>query len=362
MVIRSETIVQSESTAGLPPRLWPSLLIAAILATVLPVVWLSLTDPFGLKLIFAPIYIPVAFGIFWPVIVALQRWTSLTPEPWLPRHKAATIVFLASLPFCGLILRMEVKEEMLQRAEELRGKREADQRAKEHEAARSAAQEALAARGPLGFTEPLKPAEATAIAGYIYGHRDMSAEELLRMSEHYQDPTVMYDLARHKSCPPEALRILYDKAIAQAKAAPFAQNDVDVTLTTIAGHPNTPPEILGTLLTVDSSVRAVQNARSVALENPHVPKSKKIAYVRTLCGSSKQGFHSQYEGRFAASDADTPPEVLECLAGDQYYSYFVASNPHAPINVLEWLAQSGLDAATRKEAQENLARQGAERK
>jgi len=40
-------MVQSESTAGLPPRLWPSLLIAAILATVLPVAWLSLTDPFN---------------------------------------------------------------------------------------------------------------------------------------------------------------------------------------------------------------------------------------------------------------------------------------------------------------------------
>jgi hypothetical protein len=73
---------QSELTTNYPPRLWPSLLIAAILATVLPVMWLSLNDPFGLKLIFAPVYIPVAFGIFWPAIIAVQRWTSPTREPW----------------------------------------------------------------------------------------------------------------------------------------------------------------------------------------------------------------------------------------------------------------------------------------
>jgi hypothetical protein len=186
---------------------------------------------------------------------------------------------------------MEVKEAIHQREEELRGKRESDLRAKEHEMATSAAEEALAARGPLGFTEPLKPAEATAIGGYIYDHREMPAEELLRMSEHYQDPTVMYNLARHKSCPPEALRILYDKAIEQAKSAPFAQNDVDVTLITIARHPNTPAEVLGRLLTADSSIRRVQNARRLALENPHVPKSEKIAYETTLCGSSKKEFH-----------------------------------------------------------------------
>lgn len=354
-------MMQSELTTDHCSPLWPSLLIAAILAIVLPVMWLSLNDPIGLKVIFAPVYIPVAFGVFWPAIIAFQRWTSATREPWLPRHKAAAILFFASLPFCGLILRMEVKEAMLQHEEELRGKREAELSAKEHEAANSAAEEALAARGPLGFTEPLKPAEATAIAGYIYNHRDMSAEELLRMSEHYQDPTVMYNLARHKSCPAGALTVLYDKTIEQAKSAPFAQNDVGVTFITIARHPNTPPEVLGKLLTVDSSVRKAQGARKVALENPHVPTSEKIAYVKTLCGSSKKEFHDQDEGRFAASDADTPPEVLECLAGEQYYPFFVASNPHAPTAILERLAQSAADARTRKAAQENIANRRAEK-
>ena len=106
---------------------------------------------------------------------------------------------------------MEIQAANIREAEVLRRKRESDLRAKEHEAATSGAEEALAARGLLGFTEPLKPAEAAAIAGYIYGHPDMSAEELLRISEHYQDPEVMYDLARYKSCPPEALSVLYEK-------------------------------------------------------------------------------------------------------------------------------------------------------
>jgi len=350
-------MMSSESTHR--PRLWPSLLIAAILAIVVPVLWLSSDDPIGLHLIFAPVYIPVAFGVFWPAIIAFRRWTSPTRGPWLPRHKAATIVFLASVPFCVLILRMEIKTAIFERAEELRGKRESELHAKEHEAATSAAEEALAARGPLGFTEPLKPAEATAIAGYIYGHPEMSPEELLRISELYQDPTVMYDLARRKSCPPQALRILYEKAVEQTRAAPFAPlNYVDDTLTAIAGHPNTPPEVLGKLLTLDSSVRAVQNARGVVLENPHVPKPEKIAYMRTMCGSSKKEVHLVDELRFAASDVDAPPELLECLAGKQYVRYYVASNPKAPIAVLERLTQPDVDASTQKVAQENIAKQG----
>lgn len=349
--------MQSESMGHRPP-LWPSLLIAGIAAIALPVLWLSSNDPMGLKLILAPVYIPVAFGVFWPIIIAFQRWTLPGREPWLPRHKAATIVFLASLPLCVLILRGEIKAAEYERAEELRAKRESDLRAKEHESARSAADAALAARGPLGFTEPLKPAEATAIAGYIYDHRDMSAEELLRISERYQDPAVMYDLARHKSCPPAALRVLYEKAVEQAKAAQFApSSDVDATLVVIARHPNTSPEVLGELLTLNGSIRAVQSAREIALENPHVPKSEKIAYMRTLCGSSKKEVHYEEEFRFVASDADTPPEVLECLAGEQFVRYWVAGNPRTPIAVLERLAQPDVDAFTRKAAQENISRQ-----
>jgi hypothetical protein len=76
--------------------------------------------------------------------------------------------------------------------------------------------------------------------------------------------------------------------------------------------------------------------------------------------STKTEVHDQSEGHFAASDADTPPEVLECLAGEPSVRYFVASNPHAPIAILERLTQSDVDAPTQKAAEENIAKQRAE--
>jgi len=169
----------------------------------------------------------------------------------------------------------------------------------------------------------------------------------------------MYDLARHKSCPPEALSVLYEKAIKQVieegNSAPNTYKDAGGTLTNIARHPNTPPEVLGKLLALDDSIRALQDAREIALENPHSPKSEKIAYMRTLCGPPQKGVYSQGELQFAASDSDTPPETLECLAGQHDIRYYVAGNPHAPLAVLERLTQPDVDAPTRNAAQRNIA-------
>jgi hypothetical protein len=352
---------QERSSKSAPP-LWPSLVIATILAIAIPVIHFFVSDPFGLTVIFLPIYIPLTFAFIWPILVAYQGPIS---GLWLPRHKAAIILFLASLPFCVFFLRMEIQAANSREAEVLRGKRESDLHAKEHEAARSTAGEALAARGPLGFTEPLKPGEATAIARFIYGHPDISAEELLRISEHYQNPEVMYDLTRHKSCPPEALSVLYEKAIKQVigegNSASNTYKDAGDTLMNIARHPNTPPEVLGKLLVLDGSILALQNARGIALENPHSPKSEKIAYMRTLCGPPRKGFYSQSELRFAASDSDTAPETLECLAGQQDIRYYVAGNPHAPLAVLERLTQPDVDALTRNAAQRNISAHRTER-
>jgi len=169
---------QEQSSKSAPP-LWPSVIIAAILAIAIPVIHFFVSDPFGLTVIFLPIYIPLTFAFIWPILVAYQ---GPIRGVWLPRHQAAIILFLASLPFCVFFLRMEIQAANIREAEVQRRKRESDLRAKEHEAKTSGAEDALAARGVLGFTEPLKPAEATAIAGYIYGHPDMSAEEFLRIS------------------------------------------------------------------------------------------------------------------------------------------------------------------------------------
>src|SRR5262249_9815847 len=55
--------------------LWPSLLVSAILAILLTGVWISYwnsLDHYSWNIFLAPIYIPLAFGLIWPVLIALQ--------------------------------------------------------------------------------------------------------------------------------------------------------------------------------------------------------------------------------------------------------------------------------------------------
>ena len=51
-------------------KLWPSLLTALFLATFLSYKWLTRGPEkmFDFRLLLAPIYIPLAFGIIWPVV------------------------------------------------------------------------------------------------------------------------------------------------------------------------------------------------------------------------------------------------------------------------------------------------------
>ena len=122
---------QEQSSKSAPP-LWPSVVIAAILAIAIPVIHFFESDPFGLTVIFLPIYIPLTFAFIWPILVAYQ---GPIRGLWLPRHNAAIILFLASLPFCVFFLRLEIQAANTREAEVLRGKRESELRTKEHEAA-----------------------------------------------------------------------------------------------------------------------------------------------------------------------------------------------------------------------------------
>jgi len=166
----------------------------------------------------------------------------------------------------------------------------------------------------------------------------------------------MRELARHKSCPPAALTIIFNNVMSQ-KVPPNWYTfppDIEDTLVEIAHRSDTPPELLVKLLHVERSA----DVRMAALKNPNVPRPGKIAYEETLCGGVVKDFHNNEELRFAASDPDTPPPTLECFAA-QWTRFLVASNPHTPIPVLERLTGADVETETRKAAQKNIHKRGA---
>jgi hypothetical protein len=348
----------SERTTDHYPRMWPSLLMAGILAVVIPFVWLaSQADPLGWWLVFLPYLIPPAFGVFWPAILALQSLTGSVRGPWLARHTTAVILFVLCGTFWVWLIKGEVRSAGEEKAAKVKQQHVDQQRTQQQAVARLAAQDALAAGGPLAFTEPLKPAESHAVAIYIYSHRDLPPADLLDMSQRYQDPGIMTELAKNKACPPRALSIIFENALQQKNASSSYSVDIEEPLWEVARNANTPPEILGKLLKLKDP-----NAQENAVKNPHVPAAEKIAYLRTWCESPPKQFHNESERRFVASAPDTPPEVLECLATQPFIRYFVAANSHTPVGLLQKLIQSDAEAATKKAAQENIDRREANEK
>ncbi|MGB6384486.1 MAG: hypothetical protein WBD25_21670 [Terriglobales bacterium] len=324
------------------PPLWPSLLIAAIAGICLPLRWISRHHSgwFDFTILLAPIYIALAFGDIWPVLVGLQAVAFASARrPRLWRYRVAVVVFLVSVGCSVPVVKMELYEIRAKRAEDAR----MAEWYKQLGAEESAARHAIAVNGVLAFTEPLQGAQAGVLVRYMYEHA-LTPENLQRMGEHYQDPMVMDALAQKKNCPPEALRILFAKAMNERKTAtPVAWQSLNQALDHIGRNANTPADVLVKM--AESDDRA---ARSAALANPNLPKAEKISYLNGACD-----FH-EAEMRYAAQDPDTPPEVLECLSTKPGGALAVAQNPHTPIRVLETLTRSDQDLI-KKAAQANLA-------
>jgi hypothetical protein len=332
----------AEATEKRPP-LWPSLLIAAVPATYLPFNWIVRhhSVPFDFTIFFAPVYIALAFGVIWPVVVGLQAiaWPSaLRPRLW--RYRVAVVLFLVSAGCSVPVVNRELYELRAKRAEDAR----MAEWHKQSGAQYSAAQQAIAVKGVLAFPEPLQGAEAGVLDRYIYDHA-LTPEDLQRMSEHYQEPMVLNELAQKKNCPPEALEILFTKAMNErSTATPWSSVWIEQTLDHVGRNANTPADVLVKM--VESDDRA---ARTAALANPSLPKAAKISYLSAACE-----FH-EAEMRYAAQNPDTPPEVLECLSTKPGGALAVARNPHTPIRVLESLTHSDQDSI-KKAARENLAK------
>ncbi len=320
------------------PPLWPSLLIAAILAIAIPVTHFFVSDPFGLTLVLLPIYIPLAFAFIWPIVVAIQ---GPIPGPWLVRYTAATVLFISAITLIVIYKNIEKRHEAEGAALTLKNQREV-----------AVAQSTLSSKGLFAFAEPLNPAESNTLARYVALHPEISADDLLRMSQQYQNAHLMESVARHKSCPPAALTIIYNTVINQKFSPTFYAfpPDMEGALVQVASNRNTPPETLGELLHVKRSA----DVRAAALKNPNLLKSDKIAYEGTLCEMPPTEGNSAEEYWFASSDPDITAQILQCFAAEPGWRYFAATSPRASMELLEGLTRPEIDEQTRKAAQENI--------
>lgn len=329
------------------PRVWPSLLIAAIPAIYLPLEWINRrhNQPLDFTILFSPIYIALAFGILWPILVGLQALVMRSARrAHLWRYRVAPVLFALSVLGWVPFVMLEVAVIKRERAENLRMAQW-----REHVAAEeSVARQAIAAKGVLAFTEPLQDEQAGVLVRHIYDHA-LTSGELQRMSEQYQDPMVMNELAQKTNCPPEALEILFAKAMSErGSTTPTSLQWIQQTLNHIGRNASTPVEVLVKMVESDEPA-----ARMAAAANPHLPKAAKISYLKKACN-----FLWESEMREAGNDPDTPPEILECLSTKPGGDFYVASNPNTPIHVLEALSHSDIHSV-KKAAHDNLAKRDA---
>ncbi len=327
------------------PPLWPSLLLAVILAIILPLMWLVSRDtgkPLDFHIFLAVIYIPLAFGIIWPALIgwqALMNRSARRQRLW--RNRVAPVLFVVSFICWVPLLRVEIELLRKEQAQELFREASIRQQAAEE----LEAQNTIAANGILAFAEPLKGSEEEVLASYIRGHR-LTPTEFLDMSKHYQTPAVMNELALQKTCPPQVLEILFANAMAQQPTASPASSSfsmIEQVVKNIGKNANTSPRVLVKMVESDYPV-----ARMAAAESLNLPKAAKISYLKKACDSQWES-----EVREAGQDPDTPPEVLECLANKPSGVGAVAANPHTPLRVVEILSHSDWEWI-RKLAQENL--------
>jgi uncharacterized membrane protein len=312
------------------PALWPSLLFSVIVATFFSVMWLTrgAYQILDFRLLLAPIYIPLAFGIIWPVTVALQALaTPAARGDKLRRNWVALILFVISgicwLPFVTAemaVSRREREEAVLQ--EELHQQQHAE---------REAAQASFERGGLLAFTEPMTSQEMDVLERFIDGHH-LSAEELEQASEHYQAPQIMQELAEKPDCPPGALETLFEHAIGQQQIVSevLRPSVLGPVFAAIGKNANTPVRILVEMIGSDDPY-----IRTAAVDNPNLPKAAKMAYLKKGCGLSWPS-----ELNFVGADADTPVGVLVCLSTKQSAAFAVARNPHTPTSVIETMSKS----------------------
>jgi hypothetical protein len=335
------------------PSLWPSLVISAALAVILPLAWISYRDAheaWRLRILLAPIYIPLAFGLIWPVFIALQT-LAIRSVPPAPSRRAWTafIMFIISAVCSEPFIVAEYDSLMLDRERARTTALLLPVFQAQQDWERQQVQDAIRQNGFTAFTEPLTALQVEAVERYIDGP-SASPADLQNLSEHYRTSLdIMEHLAGKNPCPPEVLETIYENAVnlQRDRAHPHGGN-IFVVLVKIAWHPNDSVPVLTKMLENDDS-----GARRAAAVNPKLPKAPKIAYLKRASFSKDIA-----ESQEAARNPDCPPDVLEQLATDPVRAIDVALNPSAPIELLQRLVNTG-DSGTRIRATANLAKRQA---
>jgi hypothetical protein len=332
--------------------IWPSLILGATLAFLVPTQWIHHADRYRPSFFnFHPlvlfVYVPLAFGLFWPMFVALHA--ALVPSLGVARPgriTCAQALFVLSLVLAAPCVLLEVRAlEALeaQRNAEAELRRKA---AELDETKRRQASSEILAKGVLAFSEPLTPAQSWALSDYFVLHTLANDDCLHAAAQYHSSLVVLTRLAANKSCSPDGLQALYDDALViQSQQAPTAYPNVDSLLIAIARNLGTPPDLLAKLVQ-----HHLFGVRMEAARNPQTPKPAKIAYLHNILSSANFD-----ERQYAAGDRDTPPDVLEQLATEPRFLRALANNPSTPRPILQHIADTTDNMLIRSAARQNLS-------
>jgi hypothetical protein len=324
--------------------------ISAALAVILPLAWISYRDvheTWGLRILLAPIYIPLAFGLIWPAFVASQTMMTRSVSPVPSRRTwTALILFIVSAVCLSPFIVGECQSLMRDRERARTAALLLSQFQAQQEIEKQQVQDEIRENGITAFAEPLTALQADVVERYI---DDPSAGpiDLQNVSEHYRTSVdIMKHLASKNPCPPQILETVFENALAlQRDPANPHRGEVFFVLNSIAWNPNVSVPVLTKMLENEDS-----GARMSAAANPKLPKAAKIAYLKRARFSKDMSERQQ-----AAENPDCPADILEQLASDPVTSMYVASNPNAPTELLQGLAKTG-NSGTRSRAAANLAK------
>jgi len=313
------------------PLFWLSIAAAAVLALKLPTAWIAYSDrqthsPSFLNFhpLLAVLYVPLAFGLIWPILIRIAAWVKQRPSQslvWPARPALILFTLSASISIPFMILEYRSLMHGLQRVQAERMRLEQIQAVEETEKAKALAE--LRSNGIASLSEPLTGPQTAAVNSYL-DNVSQNTLELENASRHYRTSVhVMKHLSEMRECPSQALEIVYDNVVELQKdpQIPDAGNLSEV-LYNVAWHPNVPVSVL---------VRMLDNpdwrAQRAAAANPRVPKEATTAYLEKATAS-----RSFSEREHAAGSADATAEELGQMLGDENFRVreAAAANPNTP--------------------------------
>jgi hypothetical protein len=264
--------------------LWLSVGVASVLAFELPRAWIAYSDRqahrgnfLNFHPLFAVLYIPLAFGLIWPLFIGLaalakQRLEGSVAWP----AKTAIIMFTLSVgcaaPLAVLEYRSLTRGVEAVNAENLRLAKVRNLLEMEKQKALAE----LAAHGVASLSEPLTGPQMEAVNSYLDAH-SQDPTELQKATRHYRtNMQVMLHLAQSRYCPGPVLEIVYNNVVEVQKAeSPSRAVNPTEVLYYLAWNPRLPVAVLIQMLDNPDS-----NTRAAAAANPRLPEKVKASYLR----------------------------------------------------------------------------------